>query len=229
VIRLHVVVEGRTEELFVTQTLAGHLAGHDVFATPITVTTRRDPITGTKIGKGGGHWKHWRRDIRRLFLDGSSDVRFTTVFDLYGLPSDFPKLEIHRPCADTVMRAELLEQAMAEDLQDRRLIPYLQRHEFEALVLAGLDQLRSVLDTVEDLTGLDALRADIGHTLPEEIDDGAETAPSKRLIRHVPSYQKSVHGPLVVGAVGLGRLRAACPRFDSWITRLERLSEEPSG
>jgi hypothetical protein len=47
------------------------------------VTTRRDPVTGRKIAKGDGHWKHWRKDIRRLFLNGASNVRFTTVFDLY--------------------------------------------------------------------------------------------------------------------------------------------------
>ncbi len=226
-IRLYVVVEGPTEESFVTHTLARHLAGHEVFATPITVTTRRDHIAGSK--KGGGHWKHWRKDIRRLFLNGDPNVRFTTVFDLYGLPHDFPQLEMHKGCANTAERADLLEQAMAEDVEDHRLIPYLQRHECEALVLAGLDQLRSVLDTAEDLAGLAALRADIGDTPPEEIDDGNETVPSKRLIRHIPSYQKTVHGPLVIDAVGLAGLRAACPRFDRWIIRLEQLSETPGG
>jgi hypothetical protein len=229
VIRLYVVVEGQTEESFVAHTLARHLAGHEILATPITVTTRRDPITGSKIGRGGGHWKHWRKDIRRLFLNGAPNVRFTTVFDLYGLPHDFPQLEMHQGCSNTATRAELLEQAMATDLQDHRLIPYLQRHECEALVLAGLDQLRSVLDTEEDLAGLAALRADIGETPPEEIDDGYDTAPSKRLIRYIPSYQKTVHGPLVIDAVGLAGLRAACPRFDTWITRIERLSEAPEG
>jgi hypothetical protein len=187
VIRLHVVVEGQTEESFVRHTLAPHLASHAVYAEPIIVATRRDRTTGRKIGRGGGDWNKWRKDIRRLFLDPSPDVRFTTLFDLYGLPNDFPKMGELAKEPDTARRAEFLEHAMADDLSDRRLVPYLQRHELEALVLAGLDRLRSLLDAPTDLAGLGALRSGIGSTPPEDIDDGAETAPSKRLLRSIPS------------------------------------------
>jgi hypothetical protein len=38
---LYVVVEGQTEEAFVSSLLAPHLADHGVFAMPIIVTTRR--------------------------------------------------------------------------------------------------------------------------------------------------------------------------------------------
>jgi hypothetical protein len=126
---------------------------------------------------------------------------------------------------DTVKRAESIENAMAADVEDRRFIPYLQRHEFEALVLAGLGELQRLLDSEEDLAGLDELRSTLGTTPPEDVNDGKETAPSKRLQRHVQSYQKRVHGPLVVGAVGLSGLRTACPRFGSWVSRLEQLAE----
>jgi hypothetical protein len=221
-IRLYVVVEGQTEEAFVKHILAPHLFAHDVLAVPKIVTTRRDRITGRILGRGGGHWTHWRKDIRRFFLDGSADARFSTLFDLYGLPDDFPRLAEHATCTDTLQRVALLEQAIADDLDDYRLVPYIQRHEFEALVLAGLDQLRSILDA-QDLGGLDALSREVGGTAPEDVDDGAHTAPSKRLFRHIPSYQKTVHGPLVVDGVGLARLRAACPRLDGWIQRLEQL------
>lgn len=40
--RLYVLAEGQTEMEFVKQVLAPHLADHNVWAVPVTVTTRRD-------------------------------------------------------------------------------------------------------------------------------------------------------------------------------------------
>ena len=62
-------------------------------------------------------------------------------------------------------------------------------------------------------------------TCPEDINDGEMTAPSKRLIRHVPRYEKlkvSVGAP-AADAIGLAVLREKCPHFGQWLTRLERL------
>lgn len=56
------------------------------------------------------------------------------------------------------------------------------------------------------------------------MNDGHDTAPSKQLKARIPSYQKTVHGPLVTEATGLAKLRAACPRFDDWVAKLEGLS-----
>lgn len=87
--RLYIVlVEGQAEEAFVKSVLAPHLASFDLEVRPIIVTTSRD-AHGRKH-KGGGTWAHWLRDIKRL--TGEQDGRFTTMFDLYGLPDDFPGL-----------------------------------------------------------------------------------------------------------------------------------------
>lgn len=110
---------------------------------------------------------------------------------------------------------------MERAVNDRRLIPYLQRHEFEALVLAGLSELEKLLDAEEDLRGVAELRTQLAGAAPEDVNDGRETAPSKRLLRLIPSYRKTVHGPLVVEATGLAVLRARCPQFDAWVTQLE--------
>ncbi|AUX39882.1 hypothetical protein SOCE26_012770 [Sorangium cellulosum] len=112
---------------------------------------------------------------------------------------------------------------MAADIDDWRLLPYLQRHESEALVLAGLDALEEVLD-VDERPALRELQALVTTVPPEDVNDGEHTAPSKRLESAIPSYRKTVHGPLVIEGTGLAKLRARCPRFDGWITRLEELS-----
>lgn len=220
--RLYVVVEGQTENEFVEKVLAPHLQTRGVFTeNPLIVETSRDAF-GRKR-RGGGRWKHWLRDLKRLTAQRGADVRFTTMFDLYGLPDDFPELGLHSSEKDTSRRADLLTGAMARAVGDHRLIPYLQRHEFEALVLAGLDLLSTLLDDATDRAGVEALRVLVRHSSPEEVNDGKTTAPSKRLEHHVPSYRKTVHGPLVVEGVGLPALREACPRFDAWVTALEGL------
>lgn len=111
---------------------------------------------------------------------------------------------------------------MLDDLGDRRMVPYLQRHEVEALVLAGLDRLATLLP--DQKRGIEQLREAISSMLPEDVNDGATTAPSKRLSRYVPGYDKALHGPIVAEDVGLSVLRAKCPRFNQWIEKLEALA-----
>ncbi len=67
--------------------------------------------------------------------------------------------------------------------------------------------------------------AQIGVYSPELIDDGANTAPSKRIIALIPQYgtTKRARGPLIAAAIGLPAIRAKCPHFDAWIKRLEEL------
>lgn len=225
--RLLVVVEGQTEEAFVNEALRRHLWNHDVYASATIVGTPRRrgsaPLT-----KGGGDWGRWERDVRRVLGQRSqAGLRVTTLFDLYGLPRGFPGLTEHGTDPDTNRRCDSLEAALAEAISDSRFIPYLQRHEFEALVLASLGPLRGLLDARDDHAGLDALARQIAGVAPEDVDDGQETAPSKRLLSHVPGYSKTVHGPLAVAGAGLPTLRAKCPRFDAWLTRLESL-EQPT-
>jgi hypothetical protein len=161
-----------------------------------------------------------------VLLSKAGDLRVTSLFDLYGLPEDFPKLEECRTERNTVTRARLLETAMAEDVEDHRFIPYVQRHEFEALVLSGLDHLGEQLVDADARAGLDALCTELGELAPEDVNDGNETAPSKRLLARVPGYNKTTHGPLVTSKVGIEGLKQRCPRFGAWLAKLEALAEQ---
>jgi hypothetical protein len=222
---LYVLVEGQTEFEFIESILEPHLRERQVWVSPIVVETSRDAF-GRKRG-GGGRWSKWRRDLKRLTSQHpGNDVRFTTLFDLYGLPADFPSLEKYARDRDTVRRAQYLEEAMAVSVDDWRLVPYIQRHEFETLVLASLDVLAGLIDNPGELDGLARLRALLAQTPPEEVNDGKTTAPSKRLENLIPSYRKTVHGPLALQGAGLVALRKACPRFDAWVSKLERLGEK---
>jgi hypothetical protein len=223
--RLYIVVEGQTEEEFVKRVLGPHLEARKIYAIPIIVTTRRHRLTGEKLGKGGGNWGKWFRDLKRILGEHKgSSVAFTTFFDLYGLPDAFPQLEELSQNANTLQRVYGLEQAMYAVFDDHRLIPYLQRHEFETLVLASLDALGALLDADDDVEGLSQLRSELMGLAPEDVNDGPDTAPSKLLAESIPGYEKTLHGPLAVEAAGLANIRAVCPRLNAWVTKLEGLS-----
>jgi hypothetical protein len=220
-VRGYVVVEGRTEEAVVRNVLVPHLATMGVYLFPIVVRTS----PGHK--GGGSHWAKWENDIRRLLKQHRGpDVRVTTMFDLFRLPKGFPGLQEHGGNPDSRRRCDALQTAMAEVFEDRRFIPYIQRHELEALVLASLHSLPGLFDAQEDLDGIQALIEEIGLQPPEDVDDGPDTAPSRRLERRIPSYRKALHGPMAIEDTGLAAVRAACPGSDEWITTLESLPGE---
>ena len=58
---------------------------------------------------------------------------------------------------------------------------------------------------------------------PEDINDSAMTAPSKRVLQAYPDYSKVLHGTLAAQAVGIETMRRECPHFRDWLERLEAL------
>jgi len=62
---------------------------------------------------------------------------------------------------------------------------------------------------------------------PELIDDGHDTAPSKRIARLIPEYagMKASAGPLIAAKIGLAAIRQRCSHFDEWLKKLESLGE----
>lgn len=214
-IELRVLCEGFTEQGFVTQVLAPHLRSFDVFP-------KAEPLAR---GRSGGVSFQFLRDAIKRDVGRSRQHQYvTTMIDLYGI-GQYPGAE-KNPGESSLQRARRIEAGMSEALTNNRFIPYIQVHEFEALVFVDLDQLPTQFPDGDADGAPDRLRREVGQTGPEEIDDGQATAPSKRLIREVPAYKylKPVAGPAIAARIGLPGLRAACPHLDAWISRLETLS-----
>jgi hypothetical protein len=224
--RLLVAVEGQTEDNFVRRILQPHLWGFGI-AVSATIVGKAKAVARGNSGKGargGGCYADWERDIRNCLKDNpSGDFRITTLFDLYGLPHDFPERDRIASDRRQADRCERLQQIMAGRICDWRFIPYLQLHEFEALVMACLPALEVLYDAPDQLTGLARLQAEVHSLQPEEINDSIVTAPSKRLLRHIPGYSKVQHGPDGIELAGLSHVRGLCPRFNSWLCGLEGL------
>ncbi len=214
--RIYLLVEGQTEEAFVSELLVPHYSNQGIFLTPIIVSTR----PGFRGGVVG--YMKVRRQIERLCKqDGGA--RVSTLFDLYALPNDFPgKSSPQYPVNGTGrQKADFLEAELAKDIGLQNFIPNLLVHEFEALLFVQLDAFAAWTDDDSVLEPLHAVRAT---TAPEDINDGHATAPSKRILSVMPGYQKTVHGPLIACDIGLDAIRRACPHFDDWLDKLEALA-----
>lgn len=82
--RIHVLVEGQTEETFSNGILAAHLARYDIYPHTTRVTTRRRG--GQRIYRGGvTQYDKIRKDLHNLCRD-SDVVAITTMLDFYGYP-----------------------------------------------------------------------------------------------------------------------------------------------
>jgi hypothetical protein len=224
--RLYLFGEGRTEETFADRLLKPHLANHGVYLHPTSIAHAR---RRGKTHRGGGrNYEPMRNDILRfLAQEKAVDVFFTTMIDLYGLASGFPRLDEadklrHLPAT----RVEFLEQAFADDIADprSRFIPYIQLHEYEAILFSDPSCFRYSYERHEKQIAELQNIAD-SYPTPELIDDGPQTAPSKRIIAQIPDYDdaKPAVGPDVAELIGLDVIRARCPHFNSWLARLETL------
>jgi len=150
--------------------------------------------------------------------DSGRDSWFTTMVDLYKLPSDFPGLAESRGIVDPVNKAEFLEGRLSSDLNHPRFVPYVQLHEFEALLFSDPQCFSIAFPGMgTELAELEAIRHRF--QTPEHIDEG--DPPSKRICELLPQYVKPVSGPLIAKHIGLAKVRAECYHFNKWLERLE--------
>jgi len=211
-IRVCIVCEGQTEVEFVKSSLTPHLLNHGVNAYPAIVQApsgrhRGGRVTVERLAR---FLSHQYREAR--------DLRLTTLVDFYGFQD-----ADGRTCNE-------LEQAILDGVRkcttgfDPRFVhSYVQMHEFEALLFSDVEQFREVLDGWS--TDVRQALLDIRKRFDtlEDINDNRDTAPSKRILKTFApgTYSKTQHGPVVAEAIGLAAIRQQCPRFDTWIRRLE--------
>ena len=113
------------------------------------------------------------------------------------------------------------------EIDDDRFIPYLQVHEFEALVLVEPGRLSSLYEIASAL--IEALCQECARFAnPEEINHGQHSHAKYRIKDRVVSYDENVAGPLLAEEIGLSTLRERCPHFGQWLSRCEQL-DNPGG
>jgi Domain of unknown function (DUF4276) len=224
---LNIIVEGSSEEAFVNDVLVAHFAKLNIFVSTRKITTGWDRLKD-KPSKGGLlKYVKFRNDVLRWIESdgGRNNTWYSSMLDLYAFPKDVqsPYSLAIQQLTDPFAKVKALEIAIATDIKHSRFIPYVQLHEFEAFIM--VDPERLLLLYPDKKNGIEKLKKDIGSINPEEINESPQSAPSKRIIKFIPSYagQKAQVGPLVAGDIGLTKLRANCKHFNEWITNLETI------
>ena len=224
--RLYLFAEGRTEQTFADTVLKPHLAEYGVFMHGPVLIAHAHKKHRTHRG-GGRNFRVMQNDIIRfLKQDSAKDAFFTSMIDLYALHGGFPGTEeAEKYRSDPYRRVEILEDSWAKEANDSRFIPHIQLHEYEAYLFSDISILSRYYESQEREIGKLAEVADSLDS-PELIDDGPDTAPSKRIIDHLPRYEhdKSTVGVQAAEQIGLPGIRRRCPHFDRWIGRLQKLA-----
>jgi Domain of unknown function (DUF4276) len=223
VTRLYVVVEGQTEESFIRNVLAELLWGSNVHPTPILV--------GTPGHKGGRtSYARVKRDVL-VQLKQDRWAYCSTMVDLYGLGPGFPG---HPPPhrLSNIEKVRHIERAVKDDIckevpdlrPDLRFIPYLQLHEYEAILFSDPGAFAAGINHPELQRQFQGIRDEFES--PEDIDNDPETAPSKRVLAVCPTYRKVIEGTQAAAAVGIATIRKECQHFRNWLEMLEALGRE---
>jgi hypothetical protein len=223
---LNVLCEGQTEERFAKNVLKPYLKDFGIMVkTQLLLTNKKKNIRGGMIS-----YERAKTDLTLWIKQHDKKTYethyFTTMFDLYKLPDDFPGYEDARKTADCYILIKKLEESFGMDIKFQRFIPYIQLHEFEALVFCGLEYLlEDYPDMKKEIEKLGKVTDDYeGNS--EKINNSPDTAPSKRISKSFESkhhYNKPKSGELVTGRVGIPVLKEKCLHFRDWIERLEMI------
>lgn len=226
--RLLVHVEGETEETFVTEVLAPHLYTKGFYS----VGARLIGNARLRARRGGiKGWDSVRKDVVRHLLGDASSFA-TLMVDYYALPQSGDGAWPGRAEAallDFQHKASRIEGALRADIAEYmgagfnldRFVPNVVMHEFEGLLFSDCEAMARGMGRASLQTAFQEIRD--GFASPEHINDSPMTAPSKRVEKLVPGYQKPLLGTLAALTIGLPAMREQCPMFNNWITRLEGL------
>ena len=205
-----IICEGPTEEVFCSNLLSQYLQN-----------SCRIEI---RLLGGNCNWQRIR-DMAEKALKQQKNALVTTFFDYYGVKTKkFPnwKETVGINKANVRERIEILENGMIEEIDSNlryRFIPYVQLHEFEALLFNNIE----VFDEMFEFEQYD--RAELLNVFnefpdPKMIDQGTETSPSHRLIKIIPAYRKVIQGNAIAEKIGIEQIRQKNKHFNDWIEQL---------
>lgn len=226
-VHIYIVVEGQTEQTFVRDVLAPQMAYSKIYMHPALI--------GKPGHKGGDiRFEKAKNDIGN-FLRQRNDTYITTMFDYFRIDSEWPgKADVLRRLQNGTtlaasQKAEILEAATRQEVvmtfpgcdSETRFIPYIEMHEFEALLFSDAEILAEKTEIDAELIR----RIVDKYDSPEEINDDPANAPGKRLESLKNGYRKVAMGKTISEAIGIAAIRRQCPHFNDWLTKLEQLKK----
>jgi len=223
---LIILVEGETEQEFVNRILSPYLVSRGL-------NTEIRPIMIEISGGGHGYnnIQHLKNTIRPVLSRADQPI-ITTLIDHYGINSE-RKLPGYMSITtlsieDRIQQMEAILQAEIQKIKPYRFfIPYIQRHEFETLLLANpaegfsLEGNKIVDEVVKLCNQFDSI---------EDINCTPQGAPSKRIGRIYEAekkrYNKVSDAVDIMILTGIDAVFEKCPRFRNWVEKLIGLLTE---
>lgn len=219
-VKVHILAEGQTEYTFVRDVLSPHFEDMNIFLNSKILTTK---ITknGYQFKGGVSKYEKIKKDILRLLGDKSVDI-VSTLIDYYGFPADIPGgIPEGKDCYEKVSK---LEDNFSKNINNERFLPFLELHEFEALLFSDSDKIINTFPRLQQISVKAIKDIEQRYSNPEEINDGVTTHPSARLQHIIPEYNKKLYGSIISKKIGLSTIRNRCRHFDEWLKHLENIS-----
>lgn len=216
--RVYIVVEGQTEQEFVRSVLYPYFSTKGVISvTPILIRT-------SKTGRGGHvNSLHLINTIKALLDTMKDDVVITTFVDYFRIPNNMPEYGECMLLGNDTLRANAMEAALSRKLNDTRFVPYIQLHEFEALLFSNNKGFEEYFSSDQSSKTAAIIS---GFANPEDINSSPDTAPSKRILALEKGYDKVIQGNLIAMGVGIDDMLSKCPRFCSWVSRIIEMAKD---
>jgi len=207
--RLVFIVEGDTEIILVNNHIIPYLISRG-FNNAMNVQTI---VTNRKQHKKGGvvSFGKFEHEVNLTFSLGN--VIVTSFIDFFRLPGDFPGYT-----SNSGQIAEIEKSVWEHFQRNPDFIPYIQRHELEALMFSSREGFELVIDDGRKLQQIDQILDQYAN--PEDINNSPETAPSKRLAR-IFGYDKVDDGELIFGMMTIESILEKCRRFAEWVKMIE--------
>jgi len=214
--KILILAEGQTEEKFIKEVLVPYFENKFTYIVPIIISTSRKK-SGSKYKGGVVSFGQVKSELLKLLTDTSASM-VTTMIDYYGLDNSFPGKDSIKFHNDLYEKIRFLESCFSNEIKHPKFYPYYQLHEFETLLFSDQESFTSVLKNTDEIQSI------FKHfTNPEEINDNKETAPSKRILKIYPKYQKVTDGIIISKKIGLEKMRQKCSHFNNWIISMEKI------
>mgnify|MGYP006202429823 FL=1 len=131
--RIIIICEGQTEQQFCNDVLQPYFNNFNIYLQFPTIE---------KTGGGIVNWEALKYQIE-LHLKNDATIFLTLLIDFYGIHSHhkYPNWEKAKQQIDKSIGIDMIEKGMKDDISidlQRRFIPYIQLHEFEALLFSDI-------------------------------------------------------------------------------------------
>lgn len=217
--RIYVIVEGPSEREFVSRILAPYFGKNGLLISAISMLKSGG-------GMGFSNLEHFKNNVKPLLYDKDSPL-ITTMVDLFRFPvqsndpNEEAELKKYSLESDISTRLAGLERVLYDAVQKikpyKDFIPYIQKHEFEALIFSDAKVFNIESAAIEKAV------EDILATIPcpEDINTTEEGHPAKRLESIFKSnkkkYVKGANAVDFAEMAGIEIILEKCPRFSHWV------------